>query len=358
MQVHGNSGSPVGGYRPGCCQLLAWGLINCICIICRTRAGYYGNISQGRVHGMQLPYFAMYPRDWMSDPRVQIMDLREEGAYFRLLLLCWTYDDTCTLPDDDHLLARLLGIAEEEWLQLRQVLVEGEQAVFQHNEEGRLYNRRLMREWKNAMDRSEKARKAAQSRWASDGNADAMRTHSDGNADAMHGQCHTEAEAEAYTDTDTEVCKDTRVSDPGRAGPPHGDTLDDVDLDEPSYKKSTKAYGAAVYLRDQVVQRNTRTPVPDENPKDMEKWARAMDRLHRLGAVGGDSGYSWDEIRDIIDWVFAHEGEDFSWADVVQSATGLREKIHKIEPQWRRANSDNGGEGDSPWEDPWKEAEK
>jgi len=63
-----------------------------------------------------------------------------------------------------------------------------------------------------------------------------------------------------------------------------------------------------------------------------------MDRLHRIGPKGGEEGYGWDEIKDIIDWIF---DEDDFWPKQVRSSSGLRRNIIQIENQWRDYKPDN-----------------
>ena len=60
------------------------------------------------------PYFQFWPNDWLGSQKVAMMTPEEEGAYIRLLALCWN-DPDCSLPDDDEILARLSRL-NERWL--------------------------------------------------------------------------------------------------------------------------------------------------------------------------------------------------------------------------------------------------
>jgi len=118
--------------------------------------------------------------------------------------------------------------------------------------------------------------------------------------------------------------------------------------DPPEYDKSHPAYKATIYLIERIREYNPKTPVPKQHDSQkMQRWAKAMDRLNRLGPKGGDDGYTWDKIRDLIDWVFY---EDEFWPQQIQSATGLREKVVKIENAMREdkssddKNKDNGSD--------------
>lgn len=66
----------------------------------------------------------------------------------------------------------------------------------------------------------------------------------------------------------------------------------------------------------------------------MQKWVQEMDRLHRIGPPGGTSGYSWQEIRDLIDF---SQDDDF-WRANILSASKLREKCVQLENQMKRNN--------------------
>lgn len=53
------------------------------------------------------PAFQMYPKDYLSDLKVQVMSLQEEGAYSRLLMIWW--NERGYLPNDDEQLAKIVG---------------------------------------------------------------------------------------------------------------------------------------------------------------------------------------------------------------------------------------------------------
>ena len=55
------------------------------------------------------PAFQFYPADWLSDIDVMLMTAEQEGAYLRLVLLCWM-DNDLSLPDDDGQLSVLARI--------------------------------------------------------------------------------------------------------------------------------------------------------------------------------------------------------------------------------------------------------
>lgn len=105
--------------------------------------------------------------------------------------------------------------------------------------------------------------------------------------------------------------------------------------DKVKFDKDSKPYKAAMYLKKKIKSNIPNQPTPKDSPKQMESWSLAIDRLHRLGTIGGDSGYSWDKIKDIIDWC---QQDDF-WYKNILSATKLRKQAVKLE---MRMKEDNG----------------
>ena len=61
------------------------------------------------------PSFPFYASDWLGSNKRAMMTLKEQGAYVVLLCRQWT-DPTCSLPDDDGVLAELSGLGEG-WLE-------------------------------------------------------------------------------------------------------------------------------------------------------------------------------------------------------------------------------------------------
>lgn len=90
-----------------------------------------------------LPYFPFYPADWLSSPRIMCLTLAQQGAYLRLLAVCWMSGD-CSVPDDPQKLAALTGLPLEEVPTLGPFLGPHPQKT------GSLTNGRLYKEWKKA----------------------------------------------------------------------------------------------------------------------------------------------------------------------------------------------------------------
>lgn len=97
---------------------------------------------------MSLPYFRMYPTDYEAD--TAHLTTEEDGAYNRLLRLCWRTPG-CSLPSDHDWIRRRVRASVEEYDRAyRPVLAE-----FFKTENQRVYNRRLFTEFSDASRRCE-----------------------------------------------------------------------------------------------------------------------------------------------------------------------------------------------------------
>lgn len=127
---------------------------------------------------------------------------------------------------------------------------------------------------------------------------------------------------------------DNSPNPPGPDAPPEPQ---EAGVDESKHTEDSPPYRAATYLRNRILANNARARVPPNDPEDklMQKWAQEMDRLNRIGPTGGTKGYSWQEIRDLIDF---SQDDDF-WRSNILSAAKLREKCVQLENQMRRSTS-------------------
>lgn len=91
----------------------------------------------------KLPYFQFYPADWLSSPRIMCSTLVQQGAYIRLLCVCWMSGD-CSIPNDNGKLAMLSGLPDHELDFVRQMFTAHPRKV------GYLTNERLLKEWDKA----------------------------------------------------------------------------------------------------------------------------------------------------------------------------------------------------------------
>jgi len=85
---------------------------------------------------MSLPYFPLYPKDY--EAKTAHLSILEDGAYNRLMRLCWLTPG-CSLPDDEAwIMRRMRAVSDDEKEAVRSVLAE-----FFTREGGRVFQRRL-----------------------------------------------------------------------------------------------------------------------------------------------------------------------------------------------------------------------
>ena len=96
------------------------------------------------------PWFRFFPNDWANSPAVDAMGAAGEGAYLRLLYRSWP-SETCSLPDDDLILAGTSRLGIEAWSGPIGQLVKSQF----RSEGGRLYNDKLLEQLEFAMKNSE-----------------------------------------------------------------------------------------------------------------------------------------------------------------------------------------------------------
>lgn len=89
---------------------------------------------------MRTPYFPMYPADF--EAKTSHLTLEEDGAYNRLLRLCWMTPG-CSLPDDAAWIARRMRVSIADFERVVKPLLD----EFFKRENGRVFSPRLTEEW-------------------------------------------------------------------------------------------------------------------------------------------------------------------------------------------------------------------
>lgn len=131
-----------------------------------------------------LPYFQMWPRDYLADTRH--LTTEQHGAYFLLMLEAWMRPE-CSLPDDDAILARLCCMSDEEWKANKDVIM----AFWTFKKRSKIWvQKRLQKEHEKAGEKRRKARDSAASRWKGSGKSD---------ANALRTQCSPESRKQKNT---------------------------------------------------------------------------------------------------------------------------------------------------------------
>lgn len=153
---------------------------------------------------MQTPYFPFYPQDWLADPKVAQLNYEERGVYFELLCRAWTFEDgSCSLPDDDSFLCRILNLRPAKWRKLRSVLVDGIAPVFR-SVDGRLVNGRLLKEYGKVKEKSRVLSANAKKRWG-DESSESATNKKVADANAEHKQCLSDSDTKSDTKTDRQT---------------------------------------------------------------------------------------------------------------------------------------------------------
>lgn len=110
-----------------------------------------------------LTYFPCYPDDVLADGRVMAMTAEQFGAYWLLLLTAWREVPAGTVPNDDRILARWARLTPRRWQAVKAAVL----APF-HLQDGRWHQKRMEREFRHLLERSERARESAERRWSKD----------------------------------------------------------------------------------------------------------------------------------------------------------------------------------------------
>lgn len=127
------------------------------------------------------PAFQFYPKQWLGDDKVNLMDLDAQGAHLRLMCFAWQQTPAGTLPDDD-LMLRMWAGNPKEWDRIKPQVLKA------WKKRGKRYcSLGLMREYKKQKEFFKKQKAKAERRWAKprkiDG-ATALPRHYHGNARA------------------------------------------------------------------------------------------------------------------------------------------------------------------------------
>jgi uncharacterized protein YdaU (DUF1376 family) len=102
---------------------------------------------------MSLPYFPMYPSDF--EAKTSHLTIAEDGAYNRLLRICWMTPG-CTMPADEAwIMRRARAVTDDDKAAVLAVLAE-----FFTIENGRYSNAKLMRVFREANEAHEKRKNA------------------------------------------------------------------------------------------------------------------------------------------------------------------------------------------------------
>lgn len=105
-------------------------------------------------------HIPLFPDAYLRD--TTHLSTEEHGAYFLLLMAAWGSED-CTLPNDERRLAALAKVPVNRWRKIAPTVLE-----FWSYEKGRLFQKRLQKEWRYVREKRGKARAAIEARWNSE----------------------------------------------------------------------------------------------------------------------------------------------------------------------------------------------
>lgn len=108
------------------------------------------------------PAFQFYPRDWLGDPEIMLMDWDARAMHLHCMCIAWMQADACALPNNDAILMRWLGVNNsDDWEKRLKPQIFSAWKL----EGGNWIQTRLKREKIKQLEFSEKRKKAADARW-------------------------------------------------------------------------------------------------------------------------------------------------------------------------------------------------
>src|SRR5689334_16541983 len=111
---------------------------------------------------MKIPAMMFYPADWRKDLAVQSLSFHDRGVWFEMLCLMHESEQRGKLiiggsPAPSDLVARLLGLSRQDYeATLKRLLTA---SVADRDDDGAIINRRMVRDEKIRLTRSECGRK-------------------------------------------------------------------------------------------------------------------------------------------------------------------------------------------------------
>jgi len=150
---------------------------------------------------MKAPAFQFYPKQWLGDDKVMLMDWDARAMHLHFMCIAWQQDNPCTLPDDDELLRRWVG-NPRDWPRLKKQIFRAWKL------ENNLWIQvGLLREHEKQSKFSESRKLNASKRWEK-----VERKSND--ASAMQVQCTGDALQSSITSTITKIKKEKPADAP------------------------------------------------------------------------------------------------------------------------------------------------
>ncbi len=113
----------------------------------------------------KAPAFQFYPKQWVGDNNIMMMDWDVQGMHVHLMSVSWQEDEPATLPKNDKILRKLLkNIAKKDWEnRIKPQLFLGWKTW--EEDESRIINNGLRREYIKQKAMSNRGKSGAEARW-------------------------------------------------------------------------------------------------------------------------------------------------------------------------------------------------
>lgn len=206
----------------------------------------------------EYPAMPVWTDAYLADTRH--LSTVEHGAYFLLLMEAWRRP-TCSLPDDDRMLARLAGLSMDEWSEIRDVIM----AFWKLDGRSKTWSQKRQTKERDFVDnKSRSQRDRATKRW---------NNTKKGDATAMPEVCPDDAPTPTPTPIDVE----------DKSSPSAGDQIP-VETKPAGNGKSYAFEGRVIRL----------------NQRDFDQWAQTYSAIPDLRAelAALDAWFTGPEITD------------------------------------------------------------
>ncbi|OOY15082.1 hypothetical protein BMI85_16170 [Thioclava sp. DLFJ4-1] len=229
---------------------------------------------------MSLPYFPMFPSDF--EAKTSHLTMAEDGAYNRLLRICWMTPG-CTIPSDEAwIMRRVRAFADADKEAVKSVLSE-----FFDLEGGRYSNAKLLKIWVEAHDAHEKRKIAG----AKGGKAKALNSNDNDSSNAKAKLKQPEPEPEPVLRDDTNVS----LSEPAVPTP-----ANEVSQAVSAYNETAASTGWP-QVQKMTPNRSTQIRARLRDCGGLEGWAVALSRARESDFLCGRTAKPWTGFG--FDWL-------------------------------------------------------
>jgi uncharacterized protein YdaU (DUF1376 family) len=148
-----------------------------------------------------LVYFSFFPKQWLGDDKVLLMDWDARGMHLHLMCMAWQQDPPCTIPADEAVLRKWCG-NPKRWAKVKNQILAAWKL-----RDGRYVQEGLLAAYERACNRSESGRKSANARWTKKAGDECGR-----NANALHRDMPTQCYSDTHTHKEEEETLASSIS--------------------------------------------------------------------------------------------------------------------------------------------------